>query len=213
MLHSLRRRVTRTVLDVGNRNSPCLKARQRRELAVNELGIFRTSEHRPRRLAAAKRAKYTEIQGAIVSVRVAVVSQSAFVKMLPNTRPNVVKVPKSTKPDMPQPPILVILPDVWEQTGVASVRETAGEMIHTIVPLGVTPALLRSKPRPELLFQPPDLVPAILRRYEPGTAKLAALEHTDDALIVQCELDIPSDLRCPRHPQADQESASPATIR
>ena len=159
MLHSLRRRVTCTALDVGYRNSPRPKARQRRELAVDELGTFRTPEHRPRRLAAAKCTKYTEIQGTIVPVRVTVLSQPTFAKMLPNTRANVVKVPKSTKPDMSPPSILEILPDVGEQTGVASVRETFGEMIRTIVsmdkstaPLVVTPAPLHSKPRPELPF-------------------------------------------------------------
>ena len=98
MLHRLRHRVTRTALDVGNRNSPQPKARQRRELAVNELGTFRTSEHRPRLLAAAKRTKYTEVEGTTVPVQVTALSQPTFAKMLPNTRPNVVKVLK--------PPIL-----------------------------------------------------------------------------------------------------------
>ena len=79
-------------------------------------------------------------------------------------------------------------------------------------PLGMTPAPLHSRPRPELLFQPPDLVPAILRRDEPRTAKLAALEHADDTIIVKCELGVPNHLRCPRHPWVDQVSVSLAAI-
>ena len=111
--------------------------------------------------------------------------------------------------------ILKILPDVGEQTGAASVRETVGEIIRTVVsmgkyiaPLGATPAPLRSKPRPELAFQPPGLAPAVLRRDKPGTNKPAALKRADDVPIVQWELDVPSDLRCPRHPQASQEPVS-----
>ena len=124
MLHSLRRRVARTALDAGNRNSPRPKVRQRRKLAVNEVGNFRTPENRPRRLAAAKRTKHTEIQETTVAVRVAVLSQPMFAKMLPNARPNVVKVPKSPKPDMPPPLILEMLLDVAGQAGLASVRVT-----------------------------------------------------------------------------------------
>ena len=116
-------------------------------------------------------------------------------------------------------PFSEILPDVGEQTEVASVRETVGEIIRTVVsmnkstvPLGVIPVPLHSKPRLELLFQPPDLAPGVLQRGEPGITKLTAPEHADDARIVQCELDLPSDLRCPRQPQSGQEPLSFAAI-
>ena len=84
VVHGLRRKVARTALDAGNRNSTRPNARQRRELTVNELGAPHTPENRPRRLAATKCIIHTEIHGTAIPVRVALLSQPTLAKMLPN---------------------------------------------------------------------------------------------------------------------------------